>query len=448
MGEKKLALLTYGCQMNKHDSEKIAGVLRQENYCLTDEISHADMILLNTCSVRAKAEQKVYSQLGRLKKFKEKNPDVIIGVCGCIAQKEKERMLERVPFVDLVFGTHNIHHLPSLLQHINKGNGAVVEILDEAEGFDTSIPVDRESRVMSWVSIMQGCNNFCSYCVVPYTRGREKSVPSSFIVDEITKLCQEGYKEVTLLGQNVNSYGKDLEGELDFADLLQQVNQINGLERIRFVTSHPKDIPLKLIEKIVELPKVCEHLHLPVQSGSNTILEKMHRGYTAEKYIETISRLRTPIPGFGLSTDIIVGFPGEKEEDFLATKKLIQDVNYDSIFLFKYSPRPETKAASLKDDVSPKEKQERFDDILRLQKEITLKKNRLLEGTIAEVLVEGESKKNRDKLTGRTRTNKIINFSGPDNLTGTLVNVTITRGGLYSLDGDPVKDNSKETILC
>lgn len=448
MGEKKLALLTYGCQMNKHDSEKIAGVLRQENYCLTDDLSHADMILLNTCSVRAKAEQKIYSQLGRLKKFKEKNPHLIIGVCGCIAQKEKERMLERVPFVDLVFGTHNIHHLPSLLRHINNGNGAVVEILDEAEGFDTLIPVDRESRVMSWVSIMQGCNNFCSYCVVPYTRGREKSVPSSLIVNEISTLCQQGYKEVTLLGQNVNSYGKDLEGELDFADLLKKVDHIDGLERIRFVTSHPKDISLKLIEMILGLPKVCEHLHLPVQSGSNRVLEMMNRGYTIEKYIETVSKLRASIPDFGLSTDIIVGFPGEKEEDFLATKQLIQDVKYDSIFLFKYSPRPETGAASLKDDVRPEEKQRRFDDILTLQKEITLTKNHSLEGTVAEILVEGESKKNRDKLTGRTRTNKIINFSGPDNLTGTLVNVMITRGGLYSLDGYPLKDNSKEKILC
>jgi tRNA-2-methylthio-N6-dimethylallyladenosine synthase len=446
MNEKKLALLTYGCQMNKHDSEKIAGILREENYLLTDKLNQADMILLNTCSVREKAEQKIYSQLGRLKKFKEKNPGLIIGVCGCTAQKEREKIFEKVPFVDLVFGTHNIHHLSYLLKNCKSGNGKTIEILDEADAQEAPVPICRESRVSSWVSIMQGCNNYCSYCIVPYTRGREKSLPSSFILDEIAKLCEEGYREVTLLGQNVNSYGKDRKGEIDFPDLLERINQINGLERIRFVTSHPKDISDKLILKMAELPKVCEHLHLPVQVGSNTTLEKMNRGYTQEQYRETVEKLRKLVPDIGLTTDIIVGFPGEKKPDFLETKRLINDMKYDSIFLFKYSPRTGTEASLLEDDVSKEEKQRRFDEILNLQKEITLEKNKGYKGKSVEVLVEGESKRNKDKLTGRTRDSKIVNFSGPDELTGNLVNVVISKGGLYSLEG--ILLNSEETILC
>lgn len=441
MVEKKLSLLTYGCQMNKHDSERIAGILKEENYSLTDNIEKADMILLNTCSVREKAEQKVYSQLGRLRKLKEKSPHLIIGVCGCIAQKEKKRMLGKVPFVDIIFGTHNIHNLPQILNNFKCGNEKVVEILDESGDFDFPSPIYRESKIQAWVSIMQGCNNYCSYCVVPYTRGREKSMPSSLILDECTRLSDEGYKEVTLLGQNVNSYGNDIKGEIDFADILEKVNQIDGLERIRFITSHPKDISDKLIEKFVKLPKVCEHLHLPIQSGSDRILEKMNRGYTAKQYVEIITKLRSLMPDIGLTTDIIVGFPGEKEEDFLETKRLLQDIKYDTIFLFKYSPRPETKAALIKEKVSAEKKRERFDDLLSIQKEITLSKNKSLEGKREEILVEGESKKNKNKLTGRTRTNKIVNFYGSKNLIGKTINVYIKKSGLYSLEGELTRGN-------
>ncbi|HUU50514.1 MAG TPA: tRNA (N6-isopentenyl adenosine(37)-C2)-methylthiotransferase MiaB [Nitrospinota bacterium] len=441
MVEKKLSLLTYGCQMNKHDSERIAGILKEENYSLTDNIEKADMILLNTCSVREKAEQKVYSQLGRLKKLKEKSPHLIIGVCGCIAQKEKKRILNKVPFVDLIFGTHNIHNLPQLLHNFRYGNEKVVEILDESVDFNFSSPIYRESKIQAWVSIMHGCNNYCSYCVVPYTRGREKSMPSSLILDECARLSNEGYKEVTLLGQNVNSYGNDIKGEGDFADLLEKVNQIDSLERIRFITSHPKDISEKLIERISTLPKVCEHLHLPIQSGSDRILEKMNRGYTAEHYLEIITKLRSLIPDIGLTTDIIIGFPEEKEEDFQLTKRLLQDIKYDIIFLFKYSPRPETKAALLKETVSAEKKQERFDDLLSIQKEITLSKNKSLEGKIEEILVEGESKKNKNKLTGRTRTNKIVNFYGSKDLIGKTINIYIKKGGLYSLEGELIRGN-------
>lgn len=441
MVEKKLSLLTYGCQMNKHDSERIAGILKEENYSLTDNIEKADMILLNTCSVREKAEQKVYSQLGRLKKLKEKSPHLIIGVCGCIAQKEKKRILNKVPFVDLIFGTHNIHNLPQLLHNFRYGNEKVVEILDESVDFNFSSPIYRESKIQAWVSIIHGCNNYCSYCVVPYTRGREKSMPSSLILDECARLSNEGYKEVTLLGQNVNSYGNDIKGEGDFADLLEKVNQIDSLERIRFITSHPKDISEKLIERISTLPKVCEHLHLPIQSGSDRILKKMNRGYTAKHYLEIITKLRSLIPDIGLTTDIIIGFPEEKEEDFQLTKRLLQDIKYDTIFLFKYSPRPETKAALFKETVSAEKKQERFDDLLSIQKEITLSKNKSLEGKIEEILVEGESKKNKNKLTGRTKTNKIVNFYGSKDLIGKTINIYIKKGGLYSLEGELIRGN-------
>jgi len=441
MVEKKLSLLTYGCQMNKHDSERIAGILKEENYSLTNNIEKADMILLNTCSVREKAEQKVYSQLGRLKKLKEKSPHLIIGVCGCIAQKEKKRILDKVPFVDLIFGTHNIPNLPQLLHNFKDRNEKVVEILDESVDLNFSSPIYRESKIQAWVSIMHGCNNYCSYCVVPYTRGREKSMLSSLILDECARLSNEGYKEVTLLGQNVNSYGNDIKGEGDFADLLEKLNQIDGLERIRFITSHPKDISEKLIERISTLPKVCEHLHLPIQSGSDRILVKMNRGYTAENYLEIITKLRSLIPDIGLTTDIIVGFPGEKEDDFQLTKRLLQDIKYDTIFLFKYSPRPETKAALFKEMVSAEKKQERFDDLLSIQKEITLSKNKSLEGKIEEILVEGESKKNKNKLTGRTRTNKIVNFYGSKDLIGKTINIYIKKGGLYSLEGELIRGN-------
>ena len=447
MSQKKLALLTYGCQMNVHDSERIAGILSREDYSLTDEIEKADMVLLNTCSVRDKAEQKVYSQLGRLRELKESKPNLIIGVCGCIAQKERERILHKVPFVDLIFGTQNIHHLPSLLHDLNKGNGKVVEISEEPIDFDLDSPISRESRVKAWVSVIQGCNNYCSYCVVPYARGRERSIPSHLILKEVSRLCKEGYREVTLLGQNVNSYGSDIRGEIDFPDLLERINQIDGLLRIRFVTSHPKDLSDKLITKMASLPKVCEHLHLPVQSGSDRILKKMNRGYTAERYLGIVAKLRSALPHIALTTDIIVGFPGEEEEDFLATKRLISDVKYDTIFLFKYSQRPETRASFMEDNVSPKEKGERFDEILNLQKTITLSKNRLLENKSVEVLVEGESKKNKNKLTGRTRSYKIVNFSGPKSLTGRLSDVHIIKGGLYSLEGE-LLENLKEVTSC
>lgn len=435
MPSKNLALLTYGCQMNEYDSEKIGGILQGEGYQLTDNLEEAQLILVNTCCIREKAEQKFYSQLGRLAGLKKKNPSLAIGVGGCIAQREGKRIFERAPQVDLVFGTQNISSLPELLRQLRQGKGKVADVT-QGKVVEVSSPhIRRESTVKAWVTIMQGCNNFCSFCVVPYTRGPERSVPGEMILDEIRGLAHQGYKEVTLLGQNVNAYGKDLAGEGAFPALLSRVNDLDGIERIRFTTSHPKDLSEELMGAMARLAKVCEHIHLPVQAGSDSVLDRMNRRYTGEEYRAKIARLRALLPSMGISTDVIVGFPGESQEDYARTRELIEEVQYDSLFLFKYSARPETVAATLSDQVPEEVKQERFEEILALQKGITLRKNQELEGKRVEVLVEGASKKDPAKLTGRTRTHKIVNFRGPEGLVGHLVELEVIQGKLYSLEG-------------
>ena len=467
---RKVCIQTWGCQMNKYDSEKMAGMLRKYNYSLTPDLNSADVVLLNTCSIREKAEQKVFSKLGRIKKYKVKNPNLVIGVGGCVGQISSEAILKRAPYVDLVFGTLNIHRLPSLLETASKGNAAVSEIFSEAEQYLEDYPISRKSGIQAWVSIMHGCNNYCSYCVVPYTRGREISRKYNDILNEIKVLSQHTYKEVTLLGQNVNSYGKGIEEGITFPGLLEKINEIPGIERIRFVTSHPKDFSKELIRGIKNFDKVCEQIHLPAQSGSNKILSLMNRKYSLKDYMEKINTLKSSISGVALSTDIIVGFPGETKQDFQATIDLITQIEFDSIFLFNFSPRPETVAAKLPGQVNEKIKQKRFNTLLDLQKGITLKLNKRLEGKNLDILVEGRSKTNPDKLTGRTRTNKIVNFAGrpgvtaesklnkpaddneilqkdngpqvsntgKDFLTGKIVPVKITRSGLYSLDGQVI----------
>ncbi|MBI1986899.1 MAG: tRNA (N6-isopentenyl adenosine(37)-C2)-methylthiotransferase MiaB [Nitrospinae bacterium] len=434
MPNKNLALLTYGCQMNEYDSEKIGGILQGEGYQLTDNLEEAQLILVNTCCIREKAEQKFYSQLGRLAGLKKKNPSLAIGVGGCIAQREGKRIFERAPQVDLVFGTQNISRLPELLRQLRQGKGKVADVA-QVKGEFVSPHIRRESTVKAWVTIMQGCNNFCSFCVVPYTRGPERSVPGEMILDEIRGLARQGYKEVTLLGQNVNAYGKDLVDEGAFPGLLSRVDDLDGIERIRFTTSHPKDLSEELMGAMARLAKVCEHIHLPVQAGSDSVLDRMNRRYTAGEYRAKIARLRALLPSIGISTDVIVGFPGESQEDYARTRELIEEVEYDSLFLFKYSARPETVAATLSDQVPEEVKQERFEEILALQKGITLRKNQELEGKRVEVLVEGASKKDPAKLTGRTRTHKIVNFRGPEGLVGHLVELEVIQGKLYSLEG-------------
>jgi len=450
--EKNLALLTFGCQMNKYDSEKMVGLLENSGIRLTENLDNADVIILNTCSIRDKAEHKVYSQLGRLSPLKKKNPNLIIGVGGCVAQIQGEKILQRAPQVDLVFGTLNINKLPKLIKEIEE-TGARIADIDSNSDIDTdSATIKRNGTVHAWVSIMHGCDNYCTYCIVPYTRGREKSRTKEAIFAEIRGLSEKGFKEVTLLGQNVNSYGKDLADDIDFPDLLSLIDKIDGIERIRYMTSHPKDLSDKLINAMADLPKACESLHLPIQSGSDNVLYNMKRGYTSEEYLKKIDKVKEAIPKISLSSDIIIGFPGETDDDFEKTRDIIKSVRYDGIFLFKYSPRPETPASEFLNQIPNDVKQTKFEEIMKLQNEITLSKNKELEGRVLEILIEGRSKNDNNKLMGRTRTNKIVTIPfltkegeggfEKEDLTGKLINVKITRGNLYGLDGTSVSVSS------
>lgn len=413
--------------MNVHDSEKVLGVLQEEGYSRTDDPRKADLIIFNTCSIRQKAEQKFYTQLGRTKSLKKKKPKVKIAVAGCIAQHEGEDIFKKAPHVDFVLGPQNIHILKDLVA----GSIPSVAIEDNPEIAITDLPVKRMDGVKAWVAIMYGCNNFCSYCVVPYTRGRERSRPSENIYSEVVELAKEGYKEITLLGQNVNSYRSDT----DFPGLLRKLDRVGGIERIRFVTSHPKDLSDELINTMSELPKVCEHIHLPLQSGSSNVLGLMNRGYTYDDYVRKVAKLRERVSGISITTDIIAGFPGETEEDHKLTVKALKEIEFDGIFAFKFSPRPGTKAAQIEGHLPEGIKADRLKEILEIQEEITTKKNRLLEGTIQEILIEGESKTDKGKLTGRTRTNKIVNIPRIDIEKGTLILVEIIKGRQHSLEG-------------
>jgi len=436
---KKLFLQTFGCQMNQYDSERIARVMGRMDYALTDCVENADLILLNTCSVRDKAEQKVYSALGRLKEIKEQRAGVIIGVGGCVAQQEGEALLKRVPHLDLVFGTHNIHKLPEIVEQVQTLENRPVET---AFYRDPSYMEDPEGTTevqggKAFVTIMQGCNKVCSFCIVPHVRGREVSRPSEKILREVESLADQGVVEVMLLGQNVNSYGKMTPGELSFAELLGRVNAIDGIERIRFTTSHPQDLSPDLIEAFAELAKLCEHLHLPVQTGSDGVLSRMRRGYTRAEYLDRIERLRARRPEVALSTDIIVGFPGETDEEFGATLELLEQVGYDEIYSFTYSPRPQTVSAKLYDDGIPDDtKRDRLSRVQSLQREISLRKNRERIGGIEEILVEGRSKLKNGQIMGRTRSNRIVNAFGPESLTGALVAARITGATATSLIGE------------
>lgn len=435
MTSKKVAIITYGCQMNKYDSERIAGILTAQNFALTEDPACADLILLNTCCIREKAEQKVYSELGRLSELKRKKKGLRLGVCGCLAQKEGGAVFQKAPQVDIVCGPRGIGKLPGLIESLDSSSAKVCHLDLEASAPDDFAHLQRKNKYAAWVGIIDGCSNYCTYCVVPSTRGREASRPSSAIIEEIEGLASNGCKEVTLLGQNVNSYGGDLPREINFPGLLRKVSEVEGIERIRFVTSHPRDLSLELIDAICELPKVCKSLHLPVQSGSDKILKLMNRGYTAADYLRKINILKEKLPRIGLSTDIILGFPGETDGDLASTAELLKAVEYGSIFLFKFSPRPNTLARTMREQVPDEVKQRRFDFIIAEQKEIMLRKNQGYVGRLEEVLVEGFSKKDKKKLTGRTDANRIVNFEGDAELIGRIISVEITRAGLYSLLG-------------
>ncbi|MGB9812373.1 MAG: tRNA (N6-isopentenyl adenosine(37)-C2)-methylthiotransferase MiaB [Thermovenabulum sp.] len=435
----KYKVITWGCQMNVHDSEVVSGVLEKMGYTPSEDIKDADILVLNTCSVRETAEQKVYGRLGQLKPLKQNKPNMIIAITGCMVQQPHvvEYIKEKYPFVDIIFGIHNVHKLPQLIENVIYSDYTIVETVEDETWVEEGLPYVREDKVKAWVTITYGCNNFCTYCIVPYVRGRERSRKPEDIINEVKSLAEEGIKEINLLGQNVNSYGRDLKDEnINFAGLLKELNKINGIERIRFTTSHPKDLSDELIFAIRDLEKVCEHIHLPIQAGSNKILKLMNRNYTREHYLGLIEKLRKEIPDIAISTDIIVGFPGENEEDFLDTLDIVERVQYDQAFMFMYSKRKGTPAAEMENQVDEEVKKERLDRLMKLQDTISAKKNEQMKDKVVEVLVEGFSKKDKEKLTGRTRTNKVVNFKGPKDIIGKLVKVKITEPHTFSLIGE------------
>lgn len=409
----KLYVKTWGCQMNQLDTARIVQLMKAADYEPTDRAEDADLIILNTCSVREKAEQKVYSALGRWRALKDEK-DVILGVGGCVAQQEGEALLRRAPHLDLVFGTHNMHKLPQMVEQARAAARRSVETDFYRDPFYLEDPsgLPESDGIKAYVTIMQGCNKVCSFCIVPRVRGREVSRASEKIVGDVKDLVRRGVKEVMLLGQNVNSYGLTAEGEVSFAGLLERINGIHGIRRIRFTTSHPHDLSPALVEAFVRLDNLCEHLHLPLQSGSDAVLERMRRGYRVDEYMERLVSLRKRRPGVAITTDMIVGFPGETELEFEETLSIVREIEYDDMFTFTYSPRPRTVAAKVYNDDVPNEvKGDRCRRLQELQKAISLRKNRDLVGTEQEVLVEGPSKMGRDQLMGRTRTNRIVNFT-------------------------------------
>ena len=430
-------VITYGCQQNENDSERLKGMLIEMGYELTEDKDNANVIIFNTCAVRENAEFKLKGNVGALKQLKNKRKDdVIIGVCGCmVQQKQVAKMLHsKFKHIDMIFGTHTLYRFPEILY--NAREESVLDVIESDGSIVENIPVKHDDKYKAWVTVMYGCNNFCSYCIVPYVRGRERSRTPDAVVNEIKELATLGYKEITLLGQNVNSYGKDLEVSCTFAKLLRMVNDIDGIERIRFATSHPKDISDELIDAIAECDKVCHQLHLPFQSGSNKVLKDMNRCYNREKYLEIVEKVRKKIPDVALTSDVIVGFPTETNEDFLETVELVKKVRFDNLFTFIYSRREGTKAAVMDFVLSEEEIQSNFDKLLEVQHEISREINDTYQDKIVEVLVEGYSKTDSNVLQGRTDSNKVVNFKGDESLIGTLVNVKITEVKTWSLNGE------------
>lgn len=438
MSAKKIYVQTFGCQMNVHDSEQMVELLRGHGYQPTREPKQADLIIVNTCSIREKADQKAYSQLGRYRGMKKRKPGLILGVSGCLAQQLGGEFFKKIPDLDFVLGTHNIHRLPSVIESVERTGSPVAETAFRETVPSTGIvTIPEKGTVTAFVTIMQGCNNFCAFCVVPYLRGAEESRKFGDILSEVRLLAASGAKEVTLLGQNVNAYGKTLGNGHGFASLLRAVGDVDGIERIRFTTSHPRDLSVDIIRCFKEVEKVCEHIHLPVQSGSDRILERMNRYYTKEEYLAKVERLREACPDISITSDMIVGFPGETEKDFRATLDLMEKVRFDGLFSFKYSERPGTRASQLDGKVPEEEKGLRLKELQTLQDRHTLQKNLACVGRTETVLVEGYSKQNRREFTGRTRTNRIVNFGSRENCLGRTVSVRISAAYQHSLRGEP-----------
>ncbi len=435
--DKYYHIITHGCQMNTYDTETIAGILESMKYKNTENENDADLIIINTCAIRANAEDKVFGEIGRFKNLKLEKPNLIIGISGCMPQEESviNKILKSYQHVDLIFGTHNIHRLPMLINDVLIKKEMTIEVWSKEGDIIEHMPISRNDDFKAWVNIMYGCDKFCTYCIVPYTRGKERSRRPMDIIEEVRELSKRGYKEITLLGQNVNAYGKDLDYNYGFADLLDELSTID-IPRIRYMTSHPKDFDDQLIEVLAKKGNLVEHIHLPVQSGNSEILKKMARKYTRETYLELIKKIKHAIPDVVLTTDIIVGFPGETEEQFNDTLSIMKEVEYDSAYTFIYSPREGTPAALMEDNITETDKKNRLYRLIDLQNEINLKKNELMLNSIVEVLVEGESKNNPNFLSGRTRTNKSINFKGDKTLIGKIVSVKVIEAKTWSLNGE------------
>lgn len=438
---KKFLIRTYGCQMNEHDTEVMAGIFTEMGYEPTTETAEADIILLNTCAIRENAENKVFGELGHLKPLKLENPDLIVGVCGCMSQQESvvNKILQKHQHVDLIFGTHNIHRIPNLIEEAMYSKAQVVEVWSKEGDIIENLPKARHGKIKAWVNIMYGCDKFCTYCIVPMTRGKERSRLPEDIIQEVRHLAAQGYQEVTLLGQNVNAYGKDFEDkEYRFGDLLDDVSKID-IPRIRFTTSHPRDFDDHLIDVLAKGGNLLDHIHLPVQSGSSHILRKMNRKYTRESYLELVRKIKAAIPNVTLTTDIIVGFPNETEEQFEETMTLMKEVGFESAYTFIYSPREGTPAAAQKDDIPEDVKKARLHRLNALVNEQSKQSMASYEGKIVKVLVEGESKKDDTVLAGYTEKNKVVNFKGPKSIIGSIVEVKITDAKTWSLNGELIE---------
>lgn len=447
--QKTFYIQTFGCQMNERDSETLAGMLADLGYSPCEDKKDADVVILNTCSVRENADKRFFGILGQLKKYREERADMVVAVCGCMMQQQHviDTLKAKYPWVDLVFGTHNIHRFPELLRNVAAEKQKIVDVWEDGGAIVEGLPARRLYDFKAFVNIMYGCNNFCTYCIVPYTRGRERSRRPEEIVAEVRALARSGVKEITLLGQNVNSYGVSRyeggycaadENGPDFAGLIYLLNEIEGLERIRFMTSHPKDLSDGLIQAFVDCDKLCRSIHLPVQSGSTEILKRMNRKYTKEDYLLLVEKLKKAVPDIAITTDIIVGFPGETEEQFEDTLDLARRVEYDSAFTFLYSIRKGTPAEKYGDQIPEEVKHDRFNRLLKVINDIQAVKNKAYEGRTVKVLAEGRSKTDPNTLTGRTESNKTVNFNGSLDLTGKIIDVKITEGKTFNLWGEPV----------
>ena len=436
---KKYFIKTYGCQMNVHDSEEIKKILENLGYTEIEDYEQADLIILNTCAIRENAHDKVFGFLGRCKHLKKTNKDLIIGLCGCMAQEENvvKEIREKHKYIDIVFGTHNMNELPDMLMNFY-GKQSINVYSKEGDVIEFGNLYKRDSKITAWVNIMYGCDKFCTYCIVPYTRGKQRSRKSEDILKEVKELKEQGYKEITLLGQNVNAYGKDLEGEIEFSKLLEKVSD-TGIERIRFVTSHPWDFTDEMIDVIASRENIMPYIHLPLQSGSNKILKLMGRRYTKEEYLELFNKIRNKVKNASITTDIIVAFPGETEEDFNDTLDVVNTCKYDGAFTFIYSPRENTPAAKMKNDLTEEEKEDRLHRLNEIVNKYSKESNERMLNTIQKVLVTGVSEKDSNKVCGYTENMKLVNVTAPMDTIGQIINVKITEAKSFSLDGEMIE---------